>query len=55
MDFAGVHAVMTARGTFERVILEKGSREERAPLDDRKDVISKPRNEQHLFTKRPKY
>jgi hypothetical protein len=25
------------------------------PFDDRKDVISKPGNEQHLFTKRPKY
>jgi hypothetical protein len=53
MDFAGVRATVTARGN-DAIIQERVVRR-MFPSDDRKDVISKLRNEQHLFTKRAKY
>jgi hypothetical protein len=54
MDFAGVRAMMTARGNGA-IIQERDQGELFAPLDYRKDVISNPQNEQHLFTRRPKH
>jgi hypothetical protein len=54
MDFARVRATVTARGNGA-IIQERGQGELSAPLDYRKDVISKQQNEQHLFTRRPKH
>jgi hypothetical protein len=54
MDFAGVRAMMTARGNGA-IIQERDQGELSALPDYRKDVISNHQNEQHLFTKWPKH
>jgi hypothetical protein len=54
MDFAGVRTTVTARGNGA-IIQERDQGELFALPDYRKDVISNQRNEQHLFTERPKH
>ena len=54
VNLAGCPRPLTAKGngaaTMKGVYKERGG-----SLSDIKDVISKPRNEQHLFTLTPKY